>query len=101
MATGNKDREARERARVYQARQQFHASVVRRRQRDNLIAGIVGGLVVLAALGAQVAYFTAGPGAPVPSPTSSATPTPAPATSETPAAPAGTQPAPLESTVAP
>lgn len=107
MATGNKDREtreareARERARVYKARQEFHASVLTRRRRDNLLAGIVGGLIVLAAAGAQVAYFTAGPGAPAPSPTSSTTQTPAPAVSETPADPASTEPAPAETTPAP
>jgi type II secretory pathway pseudopilin PulG len=79
VASGGKDRssrEARERARVYQARQQLHASEKRRRTRDNIVAAIAGGVIVLAAIGAQVAYFTAGPGAPEPTATTEPTPTP-------------------------
>lgn len=90
MAAGGKDREsreARERARLYQARQQFHAGLTRRRTRDNLVAGIVGGLLIVGLLGAQAAYFSFGPGAPAPSPTSTPTPgmTPEPTGSVTPA----------------
>ena len=84
MSTGGKDRgtrEARERARLYQARQDFHAGQGRRRTRDNLIAGIAGGLLILGVVAAQTAYFVAGPGAPQPTPTS----TPSPATTPTPA----------------
>ena len=81
MATGGKQRDARaerERARVYQARQAFHEGQARRRTRDNLIAGIVGGLLILAIVAGQAAYFMAGPGAPepAPSPTPTATATP-------------------------
>lgn len=84
MATG-KEREARaarERARLYQARQEFHEGRARRRRRDNLIAGIAGGILILAVIGGQVAYFTLGPGAPepAPSPTPTQTPTEAPST---------------------
>ncbi len=84
MATG-KEREARaarERARLYQARQEFHEGRARRRTRDNLIAGIAGGILILAVIGGQIAYFTLGPGAPepVPSPTPTQTPTEAPST---------------------
>ena len=71
MATGGKDRgarEARERTRLYQARQEFHAGQGRRRTRDNLIAGIAGGLLILGVVAAQTAYFVAGPGAPEPTP---------------------------------
>jgi hypothetical protein len=78
VATGGKQRDTRaerERVRVYQARQAFHAGQSRRRTRDNLIAGIGGGLLILAIVAGQAAYFTAGPGAPAPTPT--ATPTPA------------------------
>lgn len=79
---GTRDRDARERARLYQARQQFHRSRVRRRRRDDLVAGVVGGVIVLAAIGAQTAYFTVGPGTPEPAPspssTMSADPTPDP-----------------------
>ena len=92
MATGGKDREtraARERARLYQARREFHDDQGRRRARDNVIAGVVGGLLVLGLIGAQTAYFVAGPGAPAPSTspsptTPSATPTPTPSATATP-----------------
>ena len=69
-------REARDRLRRYNARQAVHATQIKRRRRDNLIAVI--GLVVIATLAttAQVIYFTSGPGTPVP--TASATPTPTP-----------------------
>lgn len=82
MATGGKAprdraaREERERARLYQARNQFHASVERRRVRDNVIAGVAGGILVAAVLGGQIAYYTVGPAAPQPAPTGSTTPTP-------------------------
>jgi len=67
-------REARERLRTYQARQEVHAAGGRRRRRDN-IAGIVGGLAIAAlAITTQVIYFTAGPGAPEPAPSASASP---------------------------
>ena len=77
MTTGGKDRgtrEARERTRLYQARQDFHAGQGRRRTRDNLIAGIAGGILILGIVAAQTAYFVAGPGAPEPTPTSTPTP---------------------------
>ncbi|MFG6476721.1 dioxygenase [Microbacterium sp. P06] len=87
MATGGKDRgsrAARERARIYQARQELHASEKRRRTRDNLVASIAGGVIVLAAIGAQVVYFSSGPG--VPEPAASVEPAPT-ATSEPTVAP--------------
>lgn len=94
MANGGKDRssrESRERARLYQARQEFHSGQARRRTRDNLVAGIVGGALILAVVGAQTAYFVSGPGAPEPSPTTTGmtpapttTPTPTPSTTTTP-----------------
>ncbi len=89
MATGGKQRDTRaerERVRVYQARQAFHAGQSRRRTRDNLIAGIGGGLLILAVVAGQTAYFTVGPGAPVPTPTPTTTPSPSvtPAPSVTP-----------------
>lgn len=79
-------REARERARLYQARQEFQDGVQRRRRRDNLIAGIAGGALILAVVGGQIAYYTLGPGqpAPAPSPTVSPTPTPTATPSPTP-----------------
>ncbi|QIG40692.1 dioxygenase [Microbacterium sp. 4R-513] len=89
MATGGKDRsgrESRERARVYQARQQLHDDQARRRRRDNLLAGIIGGILILGVIGVQAAYFTVGPGAPEPSPSVTPSPsiTPAPADSPAP-----------------
>lgn len=68
-------RAERERARLYQARRDLHAAVGRRRVRDNLIAAIGGGVLILAVVGGQVAFYTVGPGAPAPS----ASPTPSPA----------------------
>lgn len=69
-------REARERLRLYNARQEVHAHQLARRRRDNILA--VVGVVVIAALAAvtQVVYFTSGPGAPAPTSSSSPTPTP-------------------------
>jgi peptidyl-prolyl cis-trans isomerase B (cyclophilin B) len=65
-------REARDRLRRYNARQAVHTAQIKRRRRDNLLAGIV--LVVVGAIATttQVMYFTVGPGTPVPT----ATPTP-------------------------
>ncbi len=74
------DREARERLRVYSARQEVHRTRTRRRLRDNWAA--VVGVVVVAGLAAttQILYFTTGPGAPAPEPSASdvAQETPAP-----------------------
>ena len=84
MATRGKDRqtrEQRERARAYQARVELHERQGRRRTRDNVIGLVVGLLVIAGAIGAQTAYFAAGPGAPEPTPSSTATPS-APATDE-------------------
>jgi peptidyl-prolyl cis-trans isomerase B (cyclophilin B) len=67
-------RAARERLRRYTARQSVHASQVRRRRRDNIVA--IAGVVVVAALATvtQVVYFTAGPGAPLPEPSITSSP---------------------------
>lgn len=78
MAKPDKDRAERERARVYQARLQLRESQIRRRRRDTVVASVVGGLVIVAAIAGQFAYYSAGPGTPVvdvtPSPTSTPTP---------------------------
>jgi len=87
VAAGGKQRETREereRARVYQARRAYHDGQARRRTRDNLIAGVAGGLLIAAVVAAQAAYFMAGPGAPVPTPTPTATSTVTPEPSATP-----------------
>lgn len=83
----HQQRAERERARLYQARRAFHEGRISRRRRDNLLAGVVGGLLVLAVAGAQLAYYTVGPGTPEPAAT-----TPAPA---------GVTPTPAETTPAP
>lgn len=80
MATGGKDRqsrEQRERSRAYQARQELHRRQGRRRTRDNVLALVVGLVVIGAAVGLQTVYFVAGPGAPAPQPTVADTPSPA------------------------
>ena len=79
MASVGKQRDtaqSRERARLYQARKAFQRGQKRRRTRDNVIAGIGGGVLILAVIGGQAAYFLAGPGASAPSPSSSTTPEP-------------------------
>lgn len=85
MASNDKnEREARRRLRAYQARQQVHQTRVKRRGRDNVIAIVVGLVVVALAVGAQLAFFNGGPGTPEASP--SETPAATDAPSETPAA---------------
>ena len=74
-------REARTRARAYQARRAVHEHQQKRRARDNVIAAIGLGVVLVLAVGAQLLYFNGGPGTAAPTP--SATPT------ATPSAPAG------------
>jgi peptidyl-prolyl cis-trans isomerase B (cyclophilin B) len=65
-------REARDRLKLYNARQAVHERRAKRRTRDNVIA-IVGFLVVVALAGlTQFFYFSAGPGVPSPSPSASA-----------------------------
>jgi peptidyl-prolyl cis-trans isomerase B (cyclophilin B) len=85
-------REARERLKRYNARQEVHAHQLSRRKRDNIYA--VAGVIVIAAIAAvtQIFYFTSGPGAPTPEPTSSATATPTP--TATPEANVGNVPSP-------
>ncbi|MFF9562290.1 peptidylprolyl isomerase [Leifsonia sp. NPDC014704] len=66
MAPKQNDREARqarERLRAYQARQTVHEHKVKRRKRDNWVAGIAAVVIVALAVGTQLLYFSAGPGA--------------------------------------
>jgi peptidyl-prolyl cis-trans isomerase B (cyclophilin B) len=65
------EREARQLLRDYTARQTVHKERISRRRRDNLVAGIAGLAVIALAVGAQLLYFTAGPGVPAPSPSPS------------------------------
>lgn len=83
MATNDRQaREERARLRTYQARQQVHAGKKRRRVRDNIIASIALVIVLALAVGAQLFYFTGGPG--TPEPVASETPTPTPEAGEVP-----------------
>ena len=88
MAPSNKlDREAREargRVRAYQARQAVHEHQAKRRVRDNVRAGAVLVIVLAVLIGAQVLYFSGGPGTPGPSETPSPTATTAPSDTVTP-----------------
>jgi peptidyl-prolyl cis-trans isomerase B (cyclophilin B) len=75
------EREAREervRVRGYQARRAVHENQLKRRRRDNIVAG--AGLVVVLVLlvGAQVFYFSGGPGTPAATDTASESPTETP-----------------------
>ena len=72
------EREARQRARSFSIRQQVHAERAHRRRKDDRAAVIVLIAVLVVATAAQVAFFTAGPGAPKPSASATATPTPTP-----------------------
>lgn len=79
-------REAQERARLHAARTEWHASRIRRRVRDNIIVGIVGGVIVAGAFVSQAVHAQVAPPAPAPSPspTSTAEPTPEAPAVETP-----------------
>lgn len=93
-ARGSKSAQSRaeaERARLHTARKAWHDGRIRRRVRDNTVASIAASLIVLAAIGSQVAYAQANPSAPEPTtsveptespvPTDPATPEPAPSPS--------------------
>nr|WP_201469789.1 hypothetical protein [Microbacterium hydrocarbonoxydans] len=68
-----------ERARLHTARKAWHDGQIRRRVRDNTIASVVASLIVLAAIGSQVAYAQANPSAPsTPAPTVEPTEAPVP-----------------------
>ena len=82
MAPNNKqDREAREvrsRVRSYQARRAVNEHQQKRRIRDNVLASVGLGVVLILAVGAQLFYLNGGPGTPVPTSTEAATGTPTP-----------------------
>ena len=59
--------EARTRVRAFQARRSVHEHQVKRRARDNLIAGVSVAAVVALAVGAQILFFNGGPGTSEPS----------------------------------
>ncbi|MGV8969410.1 MAG: peptidylprolyl isomerase [Microbacteriaceae bacterium] len=67
-------REARERLKRYNARQSVHDNQISRRKRDNTFTALAAFVVIALAAGAQIVFFTAGPGMPEAEPTASATP---------------------------
>lgn len=78
-ARGSKSAQERaqaERARVYAARTAQHREKVRRRVRDNVIAGVGGAVLVLAAVASQVAHAQVTAPEPTPSPSSTVAPNP-------------------------
>ena len=77
------ERDARKRARSYSIRQEVHLERGRRRRRDDVTAGIVLAVVLVAATASQVGFFTAGPGAAKPSASASASASPTPSTART------------------
>lgn len=80
-ARGSKNAHARtsaERARLHTARTQWHEGQIRRRVRDNTIAAIVGGLIVVAAIGSQVVHAQVATPEPEPSPSPSIEPSTVP-----------------------
>jgi hypothetical protein len=86
--------QAERRTRLHTARTIWHQGQIRRRTRDNVVAAIVGSVIVLAAIGSQVvhAQVTAPEPTPTPtvepstSPSEAPTETPGPIPSDTPAA---------------
>lgn len=62
---------------MYQARQELHRRQGRRRLRDNVLALVIGLVVIAGAIAVQTVYFVGGPGAPAPTPSVSDTPSPA------------------------
>ncbi|MBA8816110.1 hypothetical protein FHX48_001183 [Microbacterium halimionae] len=64
MAKQDRTRAERERARVYAGRLQFHSAQQRRRRRDNVIASLVGAVLIVVISAGQYSYHVGGPGAP-------------------------------------
>ncbi|MEV4774845.1 hypothetical protein LTA6_003120 [Microbacterium sp. LTA6] len=76
-------RAAAERARLYTARSEWHQGQERRRVRDNIVAGVAGGLLIAGVIASQVVHAQVT--APEPEPTQSIAPTPSETPVETPA----------------
>lgn len=69
-----------ERARRHAARVAWHEGQIRRRVRDNVVAGVAGGLIVVGAVASQTVHAQVT--APVPEPTPTVSPSDAPRTPE-------------------
>lgn len=76
QGSAHQTRIERERARLYQARAQWQTDQKRRRVRDNIVAAVAGGLLVIGAFASQAVH--AAVTAPEPSPTVSEEPTASP-----------------------
>jgi hypothetical protein len=63
-----------ERARLYAARKSWHQGRISRRVRDNTLAGIIGGIIIVGAVVSQSVH--AAVTAPEPEPTKTTTPAP-------------------------
>lgn len=87
--SAQQERAQAERARLHAARKSWHESRISRRVRDNTIAGIVGGLVVVGAIASQFVHAQVTAPEPTPTPSSTVAPTqgpsPEPTAGETPA----------------
>ncbi|WP_353113648.1 hypothetical protein [Microbacterium sp.] len=76
-----------DRARKYAARTAWHEGRIKRRVRDNVIAGVVGGLLIVAAVVSQVLHAQSTQPKPLPSPSATMmreTPAPSPTSSPDP-----------------
>lgn len=80
-----------ERARLYQARTQWHADQQKRRVRDNVVAGVAGALIVVGAFASQAVHAAVTSSTPEPSPTVSPAPTVSPSPSASPESPTPTE----------
>lgn len=65
-----------ERARLHAARTDWHQGQIRRRIRDNTIAGVAGGLLIVAAIASQSVHAAVTAPEPEPEPTETSTPGP-------------------------
>ena len=83
-AKSNLSATAQSRLKEFEAKQQLQKTKENRRSRDNRVAVIAAVVIIVVALGAQLSYFSFGPGSI--SATPSATPTSSPSTSATPTA---------------
>lgn len=86
-ARGSKNAQARtsaERARLHAARTSWHEGQIRRRVRDNTIAVVVGGLIVVGAIGSQAVHAQVTVPEPTPTPTVESTTPPTDSPSTTP-----------------
>ncbi len=78
QSAAKKARTEQERARVYRARAEWNENRIQRRTRDNVVAGVAGGVLILATIASQSVHAMVLDNAPEPEPTSTITPAPIP-----------------------